>query len=89
LRESAGLQETLDFRVKSVQAWSRRTFRSIDARMLKRKPLFLNGLPAGDAATWEEVAVIVSAILGRPVSVREVQANGSEGRESFLVTLAK
>ncbi len=56
--------------------------------MDKRKPVFVNGLPAGEAATWEEVAVIVSTILGRPVSVLEVQANGSEGRESFLVTLS-
>lgn len=54
---------------------------------MKRKPLYLNGVSTGTARTWHEVAAILSTLLRRPVSDREVQNHGSEGPDGFYVAL--
>jgi hypothetical protein len=46
---------------------------------MRRKTVYLNGVPVGSAATWHEVAALLTELLRRPISSREAQKMGSEG----------
>jgi hypothetical protein len=52
---------------------------------MRRKPLYLNGVPVGSAATWHEVAALLTKLLQRPITSREAQKMGSEGPDGFYV----
>jgi hypothetical protein len=54
---------------------------------LKIKVVVLNGVPIGGARTWIEAAHLVSTVLKRVVTPREVQNNGSEGPDGFYISL--
>ena len=52
------------------------------------KPVYLNlnDVPIGNAATWLDVAAILSKRVGS-ITVNEVQQNASEGPHGFYVRL--
>jgi hypothetical protein len=50
-----------------------------------RKAVYLNDVPVGSAATWHEVAALLTKLLERPISSREAQKMGSEGPDGFYV----
>jgi hypothetical protein len=52
---------------------------------MRRKTVYLNGVPVGSAATWHEVAALLTKLLQRPISSREAQKMGSEGPDGFYV----
>lgn len=54
-----------------------------------RKPVYLNrrDVPIGTAATWWDVAVIVSKTAGRTFTAKELQRYASEGPRGFYVRL--
>jgi hypothetical protein len=51
------------------------------------KPVYLNDVPLGSAATWFEVAEIVSRITGVSFTAKTIQRRASEGPHGFYVTL--
>jgi hypothetical protein len=53
------------------------------------KPVYLNHrhVPVATAATWWDVAAIVSKIGGRSFTAKEIQHYGSEGPIGFYVAL--
>jgi hypothetical protein len=52
---------------------------------MRRKTVYLNGVPVGSAATWHEVAALLTELLRRPIGPREAQKMGSEGPDGFYV----
>jgi len=54
---------------------------------MKRKTVHLNGVGVGSASTWHEVAMLVSKLLHRIITVREALENGSEGPDGFFITM--
>jgi hypothetical protein len=52
---------------------------------MRRKAVYLNDVPVGSAATWHEVAALLTELLRRPISAREAQKMGSEGPHGFYV----
>ena len=55
---------------------------------IKRKIVYLDNAPIGAARTWQEVALLLSAALGRPVTSRDAQAIGNEGPDGFYMSTA-
>jgi hypothetical protein len=55
----------------------------------RQKTLYLNGVAIGSAATWEEVAALLSNLLGRSLDAREAQNNGSESVGGFHIELKR
>jgi hypothetical protein len=55
----------------------------------KTKTVYVNGVAAGSASTWEEVATFLTRRLRRPVTAREAQKMGSEGPDGFYVTTVR
>jgi hypothetical protein len=53
------------------------------------KLVYLNDVPVGQAATWIEVAEIVSRLLGAPFTAKGIQRHASEGPRGFYVTLRR
>jgi hypothetical protein len=53
---------------------------------MRRKTVYVNGVPVGSASTWHEVAALLTKLLQRPMSSREAQKMGSEGPDGFYVT---
>ncbi len=51
------------------------------------KPVYLNGLQIGNAATWFDVAEIVAAVAGVTFTAKAVQHHASEGPQGFYVKL--
>jgi hypothetical protein len=51
----------------------------------RRKTVYFNGVPVGSAATWHEVAALLTELLRRPIDAREAQKMGSEGPDGFYV----
>ena len=53
------------------------------------KPVYLNlnDVPIGTASTWWDVAAIVSKIVGRNFTAKEIQHYASEGPHGFYVKL--
>jgi hypothetical protein len=54
---------------------------------VQQKTVYLNDVAIGSASTWHEVAELVSKRLGRTITAREAQNNGSEGRTGFYLAL--
>ncbi len=52
---------------------------------MRRKRVYLNGVPVGSAATWHEVAALLAKLPQRSVAPREAQKIGSEGPDGFYV----
>ncbi len=52
---------------------------------MQRKAVYLNDVPVGSAATWHEVAALLTKLLARPIGPREAQKMGSEGPDGFYV----
>ncbi len=52
---------------------------------MQRKTVYLNDVPVGSAATWYEVAALLTKLLQRPISSRGAQKMGSEGPDGFYV----
>ena len=55
--------------------------------LISPKPVYLNGVPIGDAATWFEVAQIVAGATGVSFTAKAIQQHASEGPRGFYVTL--
>ena len=55
---------------------------------IRSKVVYLDDAPIGAARTWHEVALLLSATLGRPISSRDAQALGNEGPDGFYVSTA-
>jgi hypothetical protein len=53
---------------------------------MRRKTVYIDDVPVGSAATWHEVAVILTERLRRPVALRVAQKMGSEGPDGFYIT---
>ena len=53
----------------------------------KAKPVYLNGTPIGEAVTWHDVAALISTVIGRTISSRDAQHQGSEGPDGFYVSM--
>jgi hypothetical protein len=53
---------------------------------MRRKTVYLNDVPVGSAATWHEVAALLTELLRRPIGAREAQKMGSEGPDGFYLT---
>ena len=65
------------------RAWAKRTrsrWSGFPAGLMLPKPVYLNcrAAPIGMAATWWDVAVIVSKIAGRTFTAKEMQGYASE-----------
>jgi hypothetical protein len=58
------------------------------AHSMSQKPVFLNSgdVPIGSAATWDDVADLVSKRIGA-ISAEAMQHQASEGPFGFYVTL--
>jgi len=54
---------------------------------MRRKTVYLNDTPIGSASTWHEVALLISRLLRRKVSLRDVFNHGNEGPDGFYVTM--
>jgi hypothetical protein len=54
---------------------------------LKLKTLYLSGVPVGSASTWHEVALLLTKLLRRKITMRDALDHGSEGPEGFYVNL--
>jgi hypothetical protein len=52
---------------------------------MRRKTVYVNGVPVGSAPTWHEVAALLTKLLQRSISSREAQKMGSEGPDGFYV----
>jgi len=55
---------------------------------IRTKVVYLDGAAVGAARTWHEVALLLSATIGRPLSSRDAQALGNEGPDGFYVSTA-
>lgn len=53
------------------------------------KLVYLNDLPVGQAATWFEVAELVSRLVGASFTAKGIQRHASEGPRGFYVTLRR
>ena len=53
------------------------------------KLVYLNDVPVGQAATWFEVAEIVSRLVGGTFTAKGIQRHASEGPRGFYVTLLR
>lgn len=53
------------------------------------KLVYLNDVPVGQAATWIEVAEIVSRLVGASFTAKGIQRHASEGPRGFYVTLRR
>ena len=53
------------------------------------KPVYLNDVPVGQAATWFEVAEIVSRLIGASFTAKGIQRHASEGPRGFYVVLRR
>ena len=56
---------------------------------MKRKTLYLNGVPIGSASTWHEVAALLTKLFRRAVTARDAQNDGNEGPDGFYVTMQR
>jgi hypothetical protein len=56
---------------------------------LKAKVVYLNDKPIGTAATWHEVARLLSDRLGHFMTARDAQNCGSEGPNSFHIAMTR
>ena len=54
---------------------------------MKQKTVYLNGTPIGSARTWQEVAELVTGVLHRDITMRDVVRRGSEGPDGFYVQM--
>ena len=54
--------------------------------MIPLKPVYLNGVRIGDAATWFEVAEIVAKVTQIQFTAKAIQQYASEGPRGFYVT---
>ena len=63
--------------------------RSSESTALIAKFVYLNDVPVGQAATWFEVAEIVSRLVGAPFTAKGIQRRASEGPRGFYVTLRR
>ncbi|MGO8920419.1 MAG: hypothetical protein ACLQJR_31370 [Stellaceae bacterium] len=54
---------------------------------MRRKTLYLNDLPVGEAATWHEVAALLTKLLRRTIMMRDALNCGSEGPDGFYVKM--
>ncbi len=52
---------------------------------MRCKTVYLNDVPVGSAATWHEVAALLTKLLQRSIGSREAQKMGSEGPDGFYV----
>jgi hypothetical protein len=52
---------------------------------MRRKTVYLNGVPVGWASTWYDVAALLTERLRRPIGPRDAQKMGSEGPDGFYV----
>ena len=55
--------------------------------MISPKPVYLNGVQMADAATWFDVAEMISRVTGINFTGKSIQRYGSEGPRGFYVTL--
>ncbi len=53
------------------------------------KLVYLNDVPVGQAATWFEVAEIVSRLVGATFTAKGIQRHASEGPRGFYVALRR
>ena len=51
------------------------------------KPIYLNGVQIGNAATWFDVAETIAAVAGINFTAKAWQNHASEGPQGFYVTL--
>jgi hypothetical protein len=56
---------------------------------MRRETLYLNDVAIGSASTWHEAAEILTKLFRRVVTSREAQRHGSEGQDSFYVTMPR
>jgi hypothetical protein len=56
---------------------------------MRRKTVYINDAPVGSAATWHEVAAILTERLRRHVTAREAQKMGSEGPDGFYIATVR
>ena len=54
---------------------------------MKRKTVYLNDAPIGSASTWHEVAAMLTSLLRRTITLRDVLDRGSEGPDRFYVRM--
>jgi hypothetical protein len=54
---------------------------------MRRKTVYLNDIPVGSAATWHDVAALLTELLRRPIGPRDAQKIGSEGPDGFYVRI--
>jgi hypothetical protein len=54
---------------------------------MRVKTVYLNDVPVGAAATWYDVAAIVSDVVHVTFTARGIQNRGNEGPDGFYVTL--
>ena len=52
---------------------------------VRRKPVYVGQTSIGCAATWHEVASLLSKLLQRLITAREAQNQGSEGPDGFYI----
>jgi hypothetical protein len=56
---------------------------------MRQKTVYLNDVPIGTAATWQEVAALLTQIFGETISGRDAQRAGSEGPGAFYVAMRR
>lgn len=54
--------------------------------MIPPKPVYLNGVRIGDAATWFDVAELIAKATGQHFTGKGIQRYASEGPRGFYVT---